>query len=272
MASTSIALATPRAASLARSRSSASASASTSATSRVARRLTARWGDGDGDGDARGRHQQIAASSTRWAVDAADARSISTAKEELFESMRDANRGLDASDDALAAIEAKIRALEALNPTSNPANSALVDGRWEVVFSTAPPPSNGSLGPFKGTAFQEISLENGSYVNVLSIPPNDWLGARLVATFAPVMNDSRGELWTVTFDAVAVTLFDGAFSPFAKTFKDTTRVWRTTFIDAETRVVRAARTMEALTWEGARGRKAVAGDEDDCVFVMKRAR
>ena len=46
-------------------------------------------------------------------------------------------------------------------------------------------------------------------MNVLSIPPNDWLGARLVATFAPVMNDSRGELWTVTFDAVAVTLFDG---------------------------------------------------------------
>ena len=36
------------------------------------------------------------------------------------------------------------------------------------------------------------------------------------------------------------------------------------------RVVRAARTMEGLRREGARGRTAVAGDDDDCVFTMKR--
>jgi len=34
--------------------------------------------------------------------------------------------------------------------------------------------------------------------------------------------------------------------------------------------VRAARTMVGLRGERARGRRAVAGDEDDCVFVMKR--
>jgi hypothetical protein len=33
----------------------------------------------------------------------------------------------------------------------------------------------------QGTAFQDISLANKSYANVLTVPPNDWLGARLVA-------------------------------------------------------------------------------------------
>ena len=54
---------------------------------------------------------------------------------------------------------------------------------------------------------------------------------------------------------------------FAKTFRDVERVWDQTFVDADTRLVRAARTMAGLRGERARGRRAVAGDEDDCVFV-----
>jgi len=50
-----------------------------------------------------------------------------------------------------------------------------------------------------------------------------------------------------------------------------TRVWDMTYVDEGTRVVRAARTMEGLQGAGARGRAAVAGDDDDCVFVFARA-
>ena len=57
---------------------------------------------------------------------------------------------------------------------------------------------------------------------------------------------------------------------FSKTFDDVTRAWDQTFVDEEFRVVRAARTLEALAKANARGRRAVAGDEDDCVFVMRR--
>lgn len=184
--------------------------------------------------------------------------------------------GLRCTESQRRDIEGLITALESLNPTPEPASSQLVDGNWRVVYSTAPPPSNGSIGPFKGTAFQEISLANKSYANVLTVPPNDWLGARLLADWKALHrrdldeDGGRGEgrLWVVDFKSVTVTLFGVVL--FTKRFTGTTRVWDQTYVDADTRVVRAARTMEGLEREAARGRRAEAGEEDDCVFVMVR--
>ena len=75
-------------------------------------------------------------------------------------------------------------------------------------------------------------------------------------------------IWLVTFRDVTVSVL--GFDLFTKSFTDTTRVWEHTYVDDDYRVVRAARTMEGLRREGARGRTAVAGDDDDCVFTMKR--
>jgi hypothetical protein len=134
------------------------------------------------------------------------------------------------------------------------------------MYSTAPPPSNGALGPFPGVAYQDIDLESGTYVNRLVLERPDWLGASLSARWERVGEDPS--LWRVVFDDVVVYAFRRRL--FAKTFRDVERVWDQTFVDADTRVVRAARTMAGLRGERARGRRAVAGDEDDCVFVMKR--
>jgi len=60
------------------------------------------------------------------------------------------------------------------------------------------------------------------------------------------------------------------FDLFTKKFTDVTRVWEHSFVSETRRVVRAARTMEGLRREDARGRAAVAGDDDDCVFTMRR--
>ena len=152
-----------------------------------------------------------------------------------------------------------------------------------MVYSTAPPPSNGALGPFRGVAYQDVDLASGTYANVLAVGPEErraWLGARLTATFERA-DDERGtspgtdgsgigpgRLWIVRFERVGVELF--GIELFAKTFDDVTRAWDQTFVDEEFRVVRAARTLEALAKANARGRRAVAGDEDDCVFVMRR--
>ena len=206
---------------------------------------------------------------------------ISAAKRDVMTAVAGTENGLNCTESQRVAIEQMISHLESLNPTPEPASSALVDGNWRVAYSTAPPPSNGSLGPFKGTAFQDVSLADMSYANVLTVPPNDWLGAKLVAGWTPVTDDDDdvvgdgGEgrqgriLWVVDFKSVTVRLF--GFELFTKTFANTTRVWDQTYVDEDTRVVRAARTMAGLRKEGARGRKAIAGDEDDCVFLMVRA-
>lgn len=75
-------------------------------------------------------------------------------------------------------------------------------------------------------------------------------------------------LWRVEFDDVTVSFFGNKL--FSKTFADVERVWDVTFLDRDTRVVRAARTLQGLRKEQARGRVANAGEEDDCVFVMTR--
>ena len=194
----------------------------------------------------------------------ASASAISTAWTALERSVAGTDKGLTCTDAQRAEIEDAILRLEALNPTAVPSDSLALEGAWEVTYSNAPPPSNGSLGPFKGTAYQEINLADGTYANRLTVPPNDWLGATLRADWERV-DDT---LWLVTFRDVTVSVL--GFDLFTKAFTDTTRVWEHSFVSETHRVVRAARTMEGLRREGARGRAAVAGDDDDCVFTMRR--
>ena len=166
-----------------------------------------------------------------------------------------------------ARIERALCELEALNPAARPAESPALEGCWEVAYSNAPPPSDGTLGPFRGAAFQDIRLADGTYVNRLAVPPGAWLGARLRAGWE-ALDDRR---WLVTFSDVTVSLFGGRLDVFTKRFSSgTTRVWEHTYVDDAFRVVRAARTAAALDRGAARGRRAAAGDEDDCVFALRR--
>lgn len=208
---------------------------------------------------------QSRASSSSSVETATSSGELAAAKRAVLDAVEGTSRGLRCDDARRAAVERAISALERLNPTPAPAASPLQAGSWEVMYSTAPPPSNGALGPFLGTAYQDIDVNGGTYVNRLVLP-RDWLGAELSARWERVGEDPS--LWRVAFDDVVVFAFRRRL--FAKTFRDVERVWDQTFVDADTRVVRAARTMVGLRGERARGRRAVAGDEDDCVFVMKR--
>eukprot|EP00536_Pseudo-nitzschia_multiseries_P008992 jgi/Psemu1/306220/fgenesh1_kg.241_\ len=73
-------------------------------------------------------------------------------------------------------------------------------GNWIVEYTTAPPPSNGKLGPFVGIARQIIDLDKGTYVNYLSVPGDiekEFLSAKLEATFeewdGTLLKDDRDE-------------------------------------------------------------------------------
>jgi hypothetical protein len=84
-----------------------------------------------------------------YTSDAPSAAELSSAKRDVMAAVAGTENGLNCNESQRADIEALITALEALNPTPLPASSGLVDGNWRVVYSTAPAPSNGSLGPFK---------------------------------------------------------------------------------------------------------------------------
>lgn len=174
-----------------------------------------------------------------------------------------------------------------------------MDGKWIVDYSTAPPPSNGKLGPFVGIARQIIDLSAGTYVNYLSVPgevEKEWLSARLEATFVEwdgeLLEDDRSsereeeedeieeksvvvpkeetffesltslfrrdetagdngaddavpdygaDSWKVDFKTLTIKVFGFPF--LTQKFKEgTSRVWRMSYLDEDTRIVRAGRT------------------------------
>jgi len=216
-------------------------------------------------------------------------------------------------------IDDLIRSLESLCPLNEPARDYRMGGSWFVEYTTAPPPSNGVLGPFKGTARQAIDLENGTYTNILEVGPGRWLTATLEATYeewdgklledkrknksfvkdteplvtagdsAFIENNEVGLLlertpgsviqlfrnffssesdgntgkmpaedygrncWKVDFKYLSIKILDVEI--FRKEFVETSRVWKMTYLDDETRIVRAGST---------------GSDKDDFVFYMAR--
>mmetsp|Transcript_18677 Transcript_18677/g.31923 ORF Transcript_18677/g.31923 Transcript_18677/m.31923 type:complete len:200 (-) Transcript_18677:167-766(-) len=191
--------------------------------------------------------------------------------------------GREVSDSKRVLVDETLTRLEEQCSLSEPARSPLVEGRWTVLYTTSPPPSNGQLGPFRGVAQQEIDLTDGRYCNILRVPPTDWLVATLDATWeewdgvflqddkdstkesevslaaavaekATPPGDYGSTCWVVKFEQLSIALF--GFTLFSQKFENTKRVWRTTYVDEDTRIVRAGRT----------GRR-----DDEMVFYMKRS-
>ena len=189
------------------------------------------------------------------------------------ESTKDALRACIANASAPEVIERRANALEAYYTNKDDAYVDVetnANGTWRVLYTNAPPPSDGTLGPLRGESFQVVDASKRRYENVLSVPPESWLRVVLRARYEP-MDAVDARTWKVRFEDVTVRLFD-RFDAVKKTFDPnaTTRIWQTTYLDENCRIVRAGRTEEAVREARARGRKAKAGDEDDCLFVMVR--
>ena len=113
-------------------------------------------------------------------------KSVADIKAEIETEIQSTSRGLSATPDQQAKIDSLVSELESKCPLNEPARSPLMGGKWIVDYTTAPPPSNGKLGPFVGVARQIIDLDKETYTNYLSVPgeiEKEWLSARLEATF-----------------------------------------------------------------------------------------
>ena len=197
------------------------------------------------------------------------------------------NRGLNVKDEEeRESIDEWISQMESLCPLKEPARNERMGGRWIVDYTTAPPPSNGKLGPFVGVARQEIDLDSKTYVNYLSVPGDDlskeWLSAKLVANYeewdgTPLTDDRTTNTntvntqqppnpsisdeiidhgatsWKVNFDTLTIRLF--GIPIISQNLSGKSRIWKMSYLDDQTRIVRAGRT---------------GLDKDDMVFYMSR--
>jgi hypothetical protein len=159
-----------------------------------------------------------------------------------------------------------IERLESVESLEEPNRAPQNFGQWEVWWTNCPPPSNGQLGPFfQGTVSQVIPYNDPGhqYQNLLRVPPNDWLSATLDGVWEEwdgkyltsedmsdqdtkaVATDHGANSWKVTFLTLRIDLklWERTFSILKQTFPaNTSRVWRTTYLDDEVRVVRAGKT------------------------------
>lgn len=162
-----------------------------------------------------------------------------------------------------------------------------------MLYTDAPPPSNGQLGPlpfFKGVAKQVIDLQRGTYKNELYLggrgvdeDEDAWLSAVLEATWTEwdgvyldddasnnndndINNNNNNDssinieidhgatTWRVDFVSLTLSIFQVPI--FTQHFQaGTARTWKMTYLDDDTRIVRAGKT--------GRG-------EDDWIFYMRR--
>ena len=209
----------------------------------------------------------------------APTRSVDVPRLGATSTVADTAASLEAAiDSAIAAgqdpipLITKLEALE--DVTAEPNRSPDFLGTWHTWWTNCPPPSDGTLGPFRGTSEQKIGTA-ASYQNFLRVPPNDWLMAVLDGVYedwdgvvlgssssssnnnAPVetpVQDWGARHWKVTFLKLTISLF--GFPLIQNEFPpDTSRVWRTTYMQDHIRVVRAGKT----------GRL-----EDEVIFYTKR--
>lgn len=173
---------------------------------------------------------------------------LENAKDELEVFCVQMNKGIDISDKEKEEVDERVKNVEKYYQSSstNKTMEDLANGCWRVIYSTAPPPSNGQLfGPIVGTAFQSIDAKEKTYENVLAL--GNWLTLRLKATYE-ILENTNNTRWTVTFRSIQVELFEKKEPVFVKAFpKGTTREWLTTFQDDEWRIVRAGRTKEEIS-------------------------
>ena len=75
-------------------------------------------------------------------------------KKELFALAKGCKNGLKATPEKKESILQIAKELEKLNPTKAIATNSLLDGSWELIFTTNEGSSAGKLGPFIGQVVQ----------------------------------------------------------------------------------------------------------------------
>ena len=161
-----------------------------------------------------------------------------------------------------AAVDAKCLELE--QSTTKPPLEAL-DGAWRVVYSNAPSPSNGALGPLRGDGLQIVDVAKRRYANELRL-----FGGNARVTLEATFTGDAEEL-RVTFRSIRLVLFgnqiiEKQFPPGVE------RTWCLSYTDASCRVVRAGVDGgRSLVREAGLVDKNAGEAKDAYLFFMERA-
>lgn len=106
------------------------------------------------------------------------------AKQELFEKIAPLSRGATATEADKAEVDDLASKLEGLNPTPRPLASSLINGSWELLYTTSASILGLSKPPFlrpSGKIFQVIDAPNLKARNIETAPLYNQVSANLIS-------------------------------------------------------------------------------------------
>lgn len=162
-------------------------------------------------------------------------------KTEIISLASGTQNGMKASEDVKAELATKIGALEKLNKVNKIASAgSLLDGSWDLCYTTNGGSSAGKLGPFVGSVEQAITYSQGDYINYVRLFNGAVEGA-LTADW-DVLGDKK---WQVNFQSIEFKI--AGISLLQKELK-ASGIWRYSYLDEDMRILyaqgRAGETVE----------------------------
>lgn len=140
------------------------------------------------------------------------------------------NNGISIVDTKKTEILKLVTNLEKKCMESKLTSSRLIDGDWNLLFTTNTGSSAGKLGPFVGRVSQKISLNEKKYYNNVNL--NGIFEGSLLATWDNV--DSKK--WNVKFKQIEFKLFGLSVLKKELTAEG---IWRMSYIDSDFRILYA---------------------------------
>jgi len=175
--------------------------------------------------------------STRAASDPGEEKISSERVQEIKSIIKDlasgTSNGITASESTQMKISTLVTELEAANSNPDLTTSELLNGSWNLVYSTNGGSSAGKLGPFVGNVEQLIRMEGSpDYINYVRLG-NGLVEGALTATW-DVLPEDR---WKVKFERIVFRAF--GVQLFEKDL-NAKGIWRMTFLDEDFRILYAA--------------------------------
>lgn len=159
-------------------------------------------------------------------------KAISDLKSDIKMLAAGTQNGMKASEEVKVELASKIGALEKLNKVNNIATAGtLLDGSWDLCYTTNGGSSAGKLGPFVGSVEQSITYSQGDYINYVKLFNGAVLGA-LVADWDVLGNKK----WQVNFQSIEFKI--AGITLIRKELK-ARGIWRYTYLDEDMRILYA---------------------------------
>ncbi|CAM9580179.1 unnamed protein product [Pylaiella littoralis] len=156
-----------------------------------------------------------------------------TAKQDLLDAIAPLNRGRTASDEDIANVESLTKKLEKLNPNPKSLSSPLINGRWELLYTTSESINGKSKPPYlqpSGPIYQDIDAPGLRAFNSQSVQP---------IPFLKIANSVSAALTPTSASSVNVQFVEFSVGPVKiKAPESAKGSLDTTYVDEEIRISR----------------------------------